>query len=760
MVLKKILSLKNVGRFTSLTPAGDVEFKRLTLIYGLNGYGKTTLVGVLRSLASGDRAYVDERHTLGVADEATAEIRLEKGTAKFSKGAWSTTETRLEIFDSTFVNDNVFTGEHVGSEHRKNLYEVVVGAAAVQLVKEIDELDVEARKIATENSKIEGTLREKIQAPFSIDDFIALSAVPDLTQKIADCTTQLSAVRKQREILARGQLDALSAPALPQLQAVLGKSVAEVSKAAEERVRRHLQRLDHRGEAWIRQGVSYLEDEEVCPFCGQDTASVDLLKLYSEYFSNAYRENVVEIERSLNQLDQTFGDMAVSSVQKRVLANDACIQGWADLADLSAAGFVFDGLEQAWRHVRGVMRDRLQRKVANPTRSIAEDAELAAAVKDYEDARGRLVEHNSAVQAANLKIGDLKQQAAGIKAETLEEELRRLRNMEIRTTLEVDGLVAKLISGRARRQAIDEGKKELKAKLETTAAGILASYQAAINRLLQGFGANFSVTNARPSFAGGKASSTYQIELNDVEIDIGDARTPRGTPCFRTALSTGDKSTLALAFFLARLEQEPDIAKKCVIIDDPLSSFDSFRATYTQHEVAVLARRAAQAVVLSHDERFLDGVMKNSEKTTTTTLQIVRDGETHVLRPWDVAKYFLEAAHQEYFLMKSFLEDGPPKNGDLTSVARAIRPYLEWHLRQRYPDEFPAGTWLADFIDKIEAAPARTGLAGIGGRLADLKAINSYSKVFHHGSTSPAPRPTDAELRPWVAKAIAFVQSA
>ncbi|MFO0417998.1 MAG: AAA family ATPase, partial [Planctomycetota bacterium] len=107
MVLKKILSLKNVGRFTSLTPAGDVEFKRLTLIYGLNGYGKTTLVGVLRSLASGDRAYVDERHTLGVADEATAEIRLEKGTAKFSKGAWSTTETRLEIFDSTFVNDNV-----------------------------------------------------------------------------------------------------------------------------------------------------------------------------------------------------------------------------------------------------------------------------------------------------------------------------------------------------------------------------------------------------------------------------------------------------------------------------------------------------------------------------------------------------------------------------------------------------------------------------------------------------------------------------
>lgn len=759
MVLKKILSLKNVGRFTSLAPAGD-EFKRLTLIYGLNGYGKTTLVGVLRSLASGDRAYVDERHTLGVADEATAEIRLEKGTARFSNGVWSTTEPRLEIFDATFVNDNVFTGEHVGSEHRKNLYEVVVGAAAVQLVKEIDALDVEARKIANENSKIEGTLREKVQAPFSIDDFIVLVTVPELTKKIAECTTKLSAVRKQREILARSHLEALSVPALPLFQAVLEKSVAQVSKTAEERVRRHLQRLDHRGEGWIRQGVSYLKDDGTCPFCGQDTGSVDLLKLYSEYFSNAYREHVVEIERSLNQLDQAFGDVAVGSVQKRVLANDACIQGWADLADLSAAGFLFDGLEQAWRHVRGVMRDRLQRKVANPTRSVAEDTELAAAVKDYEAARGRLTAHNKAVQAANLKIGDLKQQAACIKAETLEEELRRLRNMEIRTTAEVDGLVVKLVSGRTRRKAIDEEKKELKAKLETTAAGILATYQDAINRLLRGFGANFTVTNARPSFAGGKASSTYQIALNDVEIDIGDAHTPRGTPCFRTALSTGDKSTLALAFFLARLEQDQDIASKCVIIDDPLSSFDSFRATYTQHEVAALARRSAQAVVLSHDERFLDGVLKNSEKATTTTLQIVRDGGTHVLRAWDMAKYFLDVAHQEYFLMKSYLEDGPPDNGDLSSIARAIRVYLEWHLRQRFPDQFPPGTWLADFIDKIEAAPAGAGLASLAGRLGDLRAINNYSKVFHHGSTSPMPRPTDAELRPWVTKVIAFVQSA
>src|SRR5450631_1004110 len=141
MAIKKIVSLKNIGRFKSLAAMGDVGFKPLTLIYGPNAQGKTTLVGVLRSLATGDRAYVDERATLGAADRPEAAILLDGGLATFSNGAWSATASDLDIFDSTFVNDNVFTGEHVGPEHRKNLYEVIVGASAVALAREIDRID-------------------------------------------------------------------------------------------------------------------------------------------------------------------------------------------------------------------------------------------------------------------------------------------------------------------------------------------------------------------------------------------------------------------------------------------------------------------------------------------------------------------------------------------------------------------------------------------------------------------------------------------
>jgi len=36
----------------------------------------------------------------------------------------------------------------------------------------------------------------------------------------------------------------------------------------------------------------------------------------------------------------------------------------------------------------------------------------------------------------------------------------------------------------------------------------------------------------------------------------------------------GDRTALILAFFLAELEREPDIAERVVVVDDPINSQD------------------------------------------------------------------------------------------------------------------------------------------------------------------------------------------
>ena len=157
---------------------------------------------------------------------------------------------------------------------------------------------------------------------------------------------------------------------------------------------------------------------------------------------------------------------------------------------------------------------------------------------------------------------------------------------------------------------------------------------------------------------------------------------------------------------------------------------------------------------------FLKGIFDSLDPKSVQSLQVVREAGSHVLREWDVKGYFLREAHQEYFLLQSYLRDGPPEEGDLTSVARAIRPYLEGHFRHRFPDEFGATEWLGDFIGRVRDAGPGSPLGGLAQKLKELEEVNEYSKRFHHTSTTPVPRPNDAELQAWVNRALAIVQGA
>jgi wobble nucleotide-excising tRNase len=87
-------------------------------------------------------------------------------------------------------------------------------------------------------------------------------------------------------------------------------------------------------------------------------------------------------------------------------------------------------------------------------------------------------------------------------------------------------------------------------------------YEGRINQLLDNFNAGFSIAQTRPAYGGGIASSTYQLVINNTGVNLGDGKTPTDEPSFRNTLSAGDRSTLALAVFIAHLERDPDRAKR------------------------------------------------------------------------------------------------------------------------------------------------------------------------------------------------------
>lgn len=161
-MIEKFISIKNIGRFRDCSVHGDVTFRRLTLLFAENGRGKTTLCAILRSLKTGQHEFISARKTLGATGPASVQMRLDGNTVSFSNNAWNRTYSDIVIFDSVFIHDNVYAGDYVDHDHKKNLYRVIVGIQGVQLAKQIEDLDGKIRKANTDINTKRGSLSRTV----------------------------------------------------------------------------------------------------------------------------------------------------------------------------------------------------------------------------------------------------------------------------------------------------------------------------------------------------------------------------------------------------------------------------------------------------------------------------------------------------------------------------------------------------------------------------------------------------------------------
>src|SRR3546814_303558 len=144
-MLKEVKFNQSVGRFETVKPRHDATCGRCTLVVGENGWGKSTLADILSSLTTNNPAILAGRKTLASDDAPKAVPRLSTQNAVFENGAWTGARPRIAVYDSAFINDNVFSGDIVSADHLKNQYGLVVGEEGVRLVRRIVELDGENR---------------------------------------------------------------------------------------------------------------------------------------------------------------------------------------------------------------------------------------------------------------------------------------------------------------------------------------------------------------------------------------------------------------------------------------------------------------------------------------------------------------------------------------------------------------------------------------------------------------------------------------
>lgn len=763
-MLQKFISLKKIGRFVDCTASGDVEFRRLTLVFAGNGQGKTTLCSVLRSLQTGESSYLLERKTRGQSDEPSAEIRVNQGNARFGAGSWSATVPQLAIYDSEFIHENIYAGEYVDHEQKKRLYRVMVGQQGVALARKVDELDEQSREIAKEIRNKKATVQAFIPDGIQLIDFIALQEQDGIDDAIAAKAAEIEALQRAVEIKNKAELQKISLPCLPDgFESLLDKQLNDISADVEAQVQDHIAgHTKNASTTWLAQGVEF-STEEACPFCGRKTKDISIVKAYTAIFGEKYGRLKSEIGNLLASLDTTLGEAAQMKANK-TQTNQGLQEFWSQFVSTEVPELDYDqDVHSIWNELYVTAKELAQKKAASPLQAIELPSEFIQVQSRFVDTKAKVDVYNGAIDVANALI---KQQKAAAEAGNLLAETKTLQLLKATKARYQSNAVTsceEYSAALTKKTQIESDKKTAKEGLDDYSLQIFGQYKRRINELLESFGADFRVGDLTPSYVGGHPSTSYPVIINEDQVDVGDIKTPRGTPSFRSTLSAGDRSSLALAFFMAHLEKLPSLADTIIVLDDPFTSQDRSRRTYTQQLICQKVQEAKQVVVTSHDPHFLKMIWDHYPTSADVrTVQLARTGGNGTtITEWDIEEETKSSYLREIATLKEFFAQGT--GGDLRDVARKIRPVLEAHLRLRIPHQFQDYEWLGDFIRKIREADSTSPLQSWQGNpLNMLTNINDYSKKYHHEQnvTSADTEPIDdGELRAYVQQTLRFVGS-
>jgi hypothetical protein len=273
--------------------------------------------------------------------------------------------------------------------------------------------------------------------------------------------------------------------------------------------------------------------------------------------------------------------------------------------------------------------------------------------------------------------------------------------------------------------------------------------------MLTRFGAAFTLARVRIEYTGRTPRAGFAFGLRGVEVEPGGENTPAGTPCFRNTLSSGDRSTLALAFFLAQVKNRKDLADQIVVLDDPFTSLDEFRQQWTCFAIRRLAEEAKQVIVLSHCLEFLRLIADRCDKSTTRTLKIedINAGDSRIVE-FDLDNAVAALVDKDVMKLRSYYY-GDEK--DAPAAIRCIRPVLENHMRKMAPDDCPPGNgWLGMFLGTVRAAPTGSPLAIFQPDYDDYDYLNTYTSPFAHDSGA-SPTINELEARNAIAMCLRLI---
>ena len=544
--------------------------------------------------------------------------------------------------------------------------------------------------------------------------------------------------------------------------AALSQSIDTISETYLERFEEHKEHLsmDGRAEGWIKQGYEAIT-ENSCPFCLRPfDETIEVIEAYKQYFNEEYNS----LLQTLSQLNSVISNFNIEAqllqTETKIAANLNLIEFWK--IHLASPPELISNIDQqveiqtAFDAVKSIFRE----KSLNPIQP-KDTSNLIAFQTIIENLNTRIESNNSDIDAYNVQITTLKSSRQP-NISQLELDLKKLKAIKKRGDIAIVTLCTNLTTYTQAVDGFNTQKDTKQHQLDTYSATIFTNYTTKINLYLQAFAPYLEIRNLDSGYVGSSKEPMikYALHINGNEIKLEETTLH---PSFKYSLSEGDKSALALAFFLTKLEQDGNIQDKIVVFDDPVSSFDLNRKSTTISKLIGFGQQAKQLFVFTHNIIFACEFWKSANQTPLNCQcsKIEYFGNSSCIIEFYIDTETLSSILKDSLAIKNYLINGCLSDQERRGIARCLRPALESYFHLKFFDIVAPNDWLGDFISNVRSATSPTNrFYRLQESLSELTDINDYSKKYHHrfnanNETEPV---TDAELRGYCDRTLKLIQ--
>ena len=348
--------------------------------------------------------------------------------------------------------------------------------------------------------------------------------------------------------------------------------------------------------------------------------------------------------------------------------------------------------------------------------------------------------YNQSVGTYNSAIATFR--AGILTAANAQLEVDKLKRIKKSFEAPIVALCTRLSAEKQKLRSLEIAYTQLSQQQQTAAATFFTDYKNRINHYL---GIVFKtlfriedVVHVPPQGRATQSKISYKLTIDGQDISFDPNQQNSAKDC----LSEGDKSTIALAFFLSKLDIDTGIADKILVFDDPLSSFDSNRRMCTIQLIKDLFPNIKQVVVLSHNEFFLYELSKSFAAGDKKSLRIT---ENFLAKASVIEPLVLESmVENDYFKhikeLENFLQH--PDLNKKEIVLGWLRNVLESHIRFKFYRQLsglPAnnqtfGVLITTLVTQGVIFRDNANRTTI---ISKLNLINGISSKPHHGEPIP-----------------------